>query len=185
MKPHVVAESLITPTVKKALSRAPRQAFPAAEIRARPCVDRNTSRVIFLMHLAHAITFTSWLKVSQCAFHSIHMPSMMLHVLSVRLLSLRCLSLSCFSPTSTFFSFTVYLFSVRTRHLQCRHRRGLKPLHSRTMRSVAPWRLYHPLTPRDQPEPDLITEGKSLPCAHKPGSSFDPRTCKSHTCHWW
>ena len=58
-----------------------------------------------------------------------------------------CLSLSCFSPTSTFFSFTVYLFSVPHTHLQCRHRRGLKPLHSRTMRSVAPWRytiLSHP-----------------------------------------
>ena len=43
-------------------------------------VDRYTSHVIFLMHLAHVITLTSWFKVSQCAFHSIHTPSMMLHV---------------------------------------------------------------------------------------------------------
>ena len=43
-------------------------------------VDRNASHVIFVMHLAHVITLTSWLKVSQMRSHSIHMPSMMLHV---------------------------------------------------------------------------------------------------------
>ena len=184
MKPHVVAESLITPTVKKALSRAPRQAFPAAEIRARPCVDRNTSRVIFLMHLAHAITFTSWLKVSQCAFHSIHMPSMMLHVLSVRLLSLRV----CLSPVSL--PLLPFSLSQSTCSLSRTPSSMSSPPRVKTTalthnEECCTMAIYHPLTPRDQPEPDLITEGKSLPCAHKPGSSFDPRTCKSHTCHWW
>ena len=43
---------------------------------------------------------TSWLKVSQCAFHSIHMLSMMLCVWAFVVSS--CLSLSCFSPASTF-----------------------------------------------------------------------------------
>ena len=36
MKPHFIAESLITSTVKNALSRTPRQALPATRIRARP-----------------------------------------------------------------------------------------------------------------------------------------------------
>ena len=36
VKPHFVAESLITTTVKNALSRTPRPAFPATRIRARP-----------------------------------------------------------------------------------------------------------------------------------------------------
>ena len=34
-------------------------------------------------------------------------------------------------------------------HLQCRHRRGFKPLHSRTMRSIAPWR-YTILSPNER-----------------------------------
>ena len=40
-------------------------------------VDRCTSHAFFLIHFAHVITLTSWLKVSECAFHSIFMPSMM------------------------------------------------------------------------------------------------------------
>ena len=43
-------------------------------------VDRYTSHVIFLMHLAHVIALASWPKVSQCAFHFICMSSMMSHV---------------------------------------------------------------------------------------------------------
>ena len=54
----------------------------------------------------------TWLKVSQCAFHSIHVSSMMVTCLSVRWLFL-VLSPFSFSPTSTFFSFNVYPFSVR------------------------------------------------------------------------
>ena len=46
------------------------------------------------MHLAHVITLTSWLKVSQVRSHSIHMPSMMSHVVLV--LSLFSLFLTCF-----------------------------------------------------------------------------------------
>ena len=38
-------------------------------------VDRYTSHVSFLMHLAHVITLTSWLKVCQVRIHSIHMSS--------------------------------------------------------------------------------------------------------------
>ena len=52
--------------------------------------------------------------------------------LSVRLLSLRvCLFLV---------SLPLLPVLCPAHHLQCRHRRGLKPLHSRTMRSSAPWR---------------------------------------------
>ena len=36
VKPHFIAESFITSTVKNALSRTPREAFPATRIRARP-----------------------------------------------------------------------------------------------------------------------------------------------------
>ena len=46
-------------------------------------VDGYTSH-FFLMHLARVITLTSWLNVSQVRIRSIHMPSMMPHVLSVR-----------------------------------------------------------------------------------------------------
>ena len=43
-------------------------------------VDRCTSHVIFLMHLANVFTVTSWLKVSVVRIRSIYMPSMMLCV---------------------------------------------------------------------------------------------------------
>ena len=36
MKPHLVVESLITSTVKDALSRTPRETFPATRVRVRP-----------------------------------------------------------------------------------------------------------------------------------------------------
>ena len=36
VKPHFVAESLITSTVKDALSRTPRETFPATRVRFRP-----------------------------------------------------------------------------------------------------------------------------------------------------
>ena len=51
-----------------------------------------------------------------------------------------CLSLSCFSPTSTSCLFHCLFVLCPAHHLQCRDLRGLKPLHSRTMRSVASWR---------------------------------------------
>ena len=77
----------------------------------RVCVDRYTSHVFFLMHLAHVITVTSWLKVSVVRIslhpHAIHD----VICLSVRLLSLRV----CLSPVTLPllpFLFTVYLFSV-------------------------------------------------------------------------
>ena len=57
-----------------------------------------------------------------------------------RLLSLR-VSLSPVSLPLLFHSLPVLCLA---HHLQCRHRRGLKPLHSRTMRT--PWPIYNPLT---------------------------------------
>ena len=36
VKPHFVAESLITSTVQDALSRTPRETFPATRVRVRP-----------------------------------------------------------------------------------------------------------------------------------------------------
>ena len=101
-------------------------------------VDRNTSHVFFLIHLAHVITLTSWLKVSPGA-HSFHLRAIHdVTCLSVRLLSLRV----CLSPVSLFyfFSFTVYLFSVLHNFHNVVTARGLRPLHSRTMSSIAPWR---------------------------------------------
>ena len=102
------------------------------------CVDGNTSHVFFLIHLAHVITLTSWLKVSQCAFHSIHMPSMMSHVWAFIVSS--CLSLSLVSLLLQPLLFHILPVLCPALHLQCRHRRGLKPLHSRRMRSIDPWR---------------------------------------------
>ena len=78
------------------------------------CRQEHTSHVIFLMHFARLIVciLTAWLKtsqgskVSQCAFHSIFMPSMMSCVwafvgrsLFLSLVSLRLLPLSL--PHST------------------------------------------------------------------------------------
>ena len=50
------------------------------EIKQNGAVERNTSHTFFLMHLAHVITLTSWLKVSQVRMRSIYMSSMMSHV---------------------------------------------------------------------------------------------------------
>ena len=93
------------------------------------------------MHLAHVITLTSWLKVSSVRIRSIHMPSMILHFLACvvcpRFLSLlfisHCPPVLCPAQLP-----------------QCRHRRGLKPLHSRTMRSFCTVAIYNPLTGLDQ-----------------------------------
>ena len=83
---------------------------------------------------------TLWLKVSQRA-HSLHPRAM--H--DVTCLSVRCLFSFCLLPSSLslslsrlYFLSTVYLFSDQLP--QCRIRRGLKPLHPPTMRSIAPWR---------------------------------------------
>ena len=79
------------------------------------------------------------LKVSWCAFHSILKPSMMLCVCAFVGCSLS-VSLPCFSPSSTSSLFHALPVLGPARHLQCRYSRGLKPLHSRRMRSIAPWR---------------------------------------------
>ena len=75
-----------------------------------------------------------------CGAHSFH-PHAIHDVtcLRVRLLSLRV----CLSPVSLpLLPFLFHSLPVLcpAHHLQCRHRRGLKLLHSRTMRSIAPWR---------------------------------------------
>ena len=49
-----------------------------------------------------------------------------------------CLSLSSFSLSTLLFH--TLLVPCPALHLQCRHRRGLKPLHLRRMRSIAPLR---------------------------------------------
>ena len=59
--------------------------------------------------------------------------------LSVRLLSLR-VSLSPVSLLPVPLLFLILPVLCPALHPQCRHRQGLKPLHSRTMRSIAPWR---------------------------------------------
>ena len=68
-----------------------------------------------------------------------------LHVIHDVCLSVRCLSLRvCLSPVSlrllTLLFHTLFdLYSAL--NLQCRQRRGSKPLRTRTMRSIAPWRF--------------------------------------------
>ena len=92
------------------------------------------------MHLAHVITLTSWLKVSQVRI-SLH-PHAILDVtcLSVRWLSLRvCLSLVSL-PLLPFLFHSLPVLCPAHELPQCRYRRGLKPLHLSTMRSIAPWR---------------------------------------------
>ena len=44
-------------------------------MKSRFMLTDTTSHVSFLMHLAHVITLTSWLKVCQVRIHSIHMSS--------------------------------------------------------------------------------------------------------------
>ena len=61
----------------------------------------------------------------------------------VTCLSVRCLSSFCL--LSLCLSLLLFLFHCLpvlcpAQLPQCRHRRGLKPLHSRTMRNIAPWR---------------------------------------------
>ena len=90
-------------------------------------------------HVAHVITLTSWLKVPQVRIslhpHAIHDVT----CLSVRLFSLRV----CLSPVSLpllpLFSLQSTCSLSATPSSMC-HRRGLKPPHSRRMRSIAPWR---------------------------------------------
>ena len=66
--------------------------------------------------------------------------------LSVRLLSRRfCLSLNSFPLLLLLFHSLPVLCPAH--HLPCRNRRGIKSLHSRTMRSIAPWR-YTILSPK-------------------------------------
>ena len=45
-----------------------------------PNVERHTSHETFSRRFHPCAHTTLWLKVSQCAFHSIHMPFMMSHV---------------------------------------------------------------------------------------------------------
>ena len=60
-----------------------------------------------------------------------------------------CLSVRCWSSfclPSLYLSLLPFLFHCLpvlclAQLPQCRHRRGLEPLHSRTMRSIAPWRF--------------------------------------------
>ena len=51
-----------------------------------------------------------------------------------------CLFVFVSLPLSPFLFHTLPVLCP-AHHLQCRHRRRLKPLHSRTMRSIAPWRF--------------------------------------------
>ena len=83
------------------------------------------------MHLAHVITLTSWLEVSQVRSHSIHIPSMVSHVWAFVVSS--CLSFSCLSLLLRFLFHCLPVLCPANQLPQWRHRRGLKPLHSRTM----------------------------------------------------
>ena len=102
------------------------------------------------MHFARLIVciLTAWLETSQGPMcHCVRL------IPVVGLRSVLLLFLSVFLPL--LFRTLPVLFPAL--HLQCRHRRGLKPLHSRRMRNVAPWRyiiLPHP----DSSLTDLLTD---------------------------
>ena len=84
-----------------------------------------------------AHTLTSWLKVYQCAFHSICMLSMRSHVWACIVCSRFVFFLSLEPPLALHWLPVL----CRAHQLpQCRIRRGLNPVRTRTMRSVAPWR---------------------------------------------
>ena len=103
------------------------------------CVDRNTSHVIFSQKPCtcdhtHIVAQGVSVRISLHP-HAIHDVT----CLSVRLLSLRvCLTLVSLSLLLLLFHCLLVLCPAH--HLQCRHRRGLKPLHSSTTRCIAPWR---------------------------------------------
>ena len=102
-------------------------------------VDRYTSHESFSRTLSPCAHTTLWLKVSLVRIHSVHMPSMMSHVeraLFVLVLSSSSLSLS---PLLSLHCLPVLCPAHQLP--QCRIRRKLKPLYSRTMRSIAPWRF--------------------------------------------
>ena len=113
------------------------------------CVDRCTSHVIFTMHIARLIMciLTAWLKTSHsmclCARISFHLHAIHDVCLSVRWLFLVCLFVFVFLlflSVGLPLLFLILPVLGPALHLQCRQRRGLKPLHSRRMRSIAPWR---------------------------------------------
>ena len=98
------------------------------------------------MHTSHC---GSRLKVSLVRVHSICMSSMMSHVWAF-VVSFLCLLPLPLAPL--LFSHCLPVLCP-AHQLPCRrNRRGLKPLHSRTMRSIAPWRcttLSQVMSPSD------------------------------------
>ena len=76
----------------------------------------------------------------------------------------------------------------RELHLQCRHRRGLKPLRPRTRRSIAPWRytiLSHKLTSSMQVRLAVDAFRDELTKTRRsPGELFEPRKqlCRELPC---
>ena len=104
------------------------------------CVDRYTSHVFF-SHAPCTCDHTHILAQCVSGAQSLHLHAIHdVTCLSVRLLSLRV----CLFPVSLPLPpclFHCLLVLYPAHNLQCRHRRGLKPLHTRTMRSAAPWRF--------------------------------------------
>ena len=99
-------------------------------------VDRYTSHETFSTCLTLCTHHKLWLKVSQRVSDKIT-----LHIIT-------CLSVCCFlTLSSSSLSLAPLLFShcllvlCPAHQLPCgRNRRGITPLHSRAMRSIAPWR---------------------------------------------
>ena len=122
-------------------------------------VDRYTSHVIFLQ-FAHLFACISNcmaqdepnlnVSAARVSFH--------LHAVHDVCLSVRCLSLRvCHSPVAL--RRLPLLFHIQpdlgpALHLQCRQRRGLKPLRFRTNKEYCPMAIYHPLTGYEPNVPD-------------------------------
>ena len=103
--------------------------------------------------------------------------------LSVRLLSLRvCLCLVSLPLLPCLFRSLPVLCPAH--HLQCRHRRGLKPLHSRTMRSIAPWR-HTILSQRRDLDESSVGEVRGSAVDFKEERDRSPNCEVSHNLLYW
>ena len=110
---------------------------------------KNCRQRHFTRHFSHAVCTFNYMHITLhgsrratqcvCVRASFH-----LHVIHDVCLSVRCLSLPvCASPVSLRrlpLLFHTLPLLCPALHLQCRQRRGIKPLRICTMRSTAPWR---------------------------------------------
>ena len=117
-------------------------------------VERNTSHVI--SHAPCTCDHTHIVAQGVSGAHSFHVHA----IHDVTCLSVRCWSSFCLLPL--YLSLLLFLFHCLP--VLCPvTAEGLKPLHSRTMRSIAPWRYTIPARPADE-EPTPTSTVCAWPC---------------------